>query len=67
MGNMFLGSEMMFDMIRNYFRVESDDFDDFGFLPLRGRKNDDLPTCIPLLERGGYMPMILQSAPQGRV
>ena len=48
MGNMFLGSEMMFDMIRNYFRVESDDFDDFGFLPLRGRFDDALTTGTPL-------------------
>ena len=29
MREMFLGSEMMFDMIRNYFRVKSDKFGRF--------------------------------------
>ena len=44
MRNMFLGSEMMFDMIRNYFGVESDDF---IFRPLRGRFDDSLPMGTP--------------------
>ena len=46
MRTMFLGSEMMFDMIRNYFGVESDDF---IFRPLRGRFDDSLPMGTPPL------------------
>ena len=51
MGNMFLGSEMMFDMIRNYFRVESDDFGFFRWGGENRRRADGYP---PPWGGGGY-------------
>ena len=60
MRNMFLGSEMMFDMIRNYFGVESDDF---IFRPLRGRFDDSLPMGTPLGARNRKM--IVMTPPPG--
>ena len=56
---------MMFDMIRNYFRVESDDFGRFWVLKSERTIADALPTRPPPLGRGGVMPTILRSGPQG--
>ena len=60
MRNMFLGSEMMFDMIRNYFGVEKNDL---IFRPLRGRF-DQVRQKVTPTPGGGGMTNILRLPPQ---
>ena len=55
---------MMFDMIRNYFRVESDDFGRFWVLKSERTIADALPTGTPP-PGGGNMPTILRLPPRG--
>ena len=53
MRNMFLGSEMMFDMIRNYFGVENNDL---IFRPLGGRFDESR-------HEGGYDETLAVTSP----
>ena len=64
MGNMFLGSEMMFDMIRNYFGVEKNDL---IFRPL-GRRFDEVRQKVtPPLGGGGHDEYLAVTSPGGLI